>query len=48
VGLYLACVGAVDYGLRHRFVSRGARGILHGLVRLARRIRYAKEPRVSA
>jgi hypothetical protein len=42
VGLYLACVGAIDYSLRHRFLSRGARGILHGLVRLARK---AKEPR---
>jgi hypothetical protein len=44
VGLYLASVGAVDFGLRHRFVSRGARGILHGVVRLVRRTHHAKEP----
>lgn len=44
VGLYVGCVGGVDYSLRHRFLSRGARGILHGVVRLVRRTRHAKEP----
>jgi hypothetical protein len=44
VGLYGASVGAVDYALRHRFISRGARGTWHLVVRLARRIHHAKEP----
>jgi len=43
-GLWVACMVGIHVALRHRFLSRGARGILHGLVRLARRIRYAKEP----
>ncbi len=33
VGLYLICVGAVDYALRHRFLSRGARGVWHLVAR---------------